>query len=77
VGPHRKTLLVPEEAVGTDQGRKFVYVVDDQNRAVLRRVRVGRPHDGLRVIEDGLQPEERVIVGGTKRLRPDQTVRPR
>jgi RND family efflux transporter MFP subunit len=77
VGEPRKALLVPEEAIGTDQGQKFLYVVNDQNKAVYHRVRVGAVHDGLRVIEEGLQPGEHVIVSGLKRVRADMTVKPR
>ena len=75
--PH-KALLVPETAIGTDQGLKFLYVVDEQNKAVLRRVTVGAMHeDGLRVISDGLRPGDRVITVGLQRVRPGMTVKPR
>src|SRR5262249_1448223 len=76
VGSPHKALLVPDEAIRSDLGRKVLYVVNDENKVVSRRVVVGGLHDGLRVIEDGLRPGDRVIVDGSKRMRPDMTVRP-
>jgi RND family efflux transporter MFP subunit len=90
VGEPYKALLVAEQALGTDQGQKFVYVVDKANKVDYRRVKVGRIHDGLRVIlppeykvEDGkkvivsgLEPGERVVVNGLQRVRPGVEVRP-
>jgi multidrug efflux system membrane fusion protein len=70
LGGPRKALLVPEQAVGSDQGKKFVYVVNKENVAVSRPVRTGALHDGLRVIEEGLKPDEFVIVNGLARVRP-------
>jgi RND family efflux transporter MFP subunit len=76
VGAPHKALLVPESAIATDQGQKFLYVVDDQNKVVYRRVRVGPLHDGLRVVEEGLQPDDWVISGGAQRVRAGMTVKP-
>jgi multidrug efflux system membrane fusion protein len=76
VGAPRKVLLVPEEAIGSDLGQKFVYVVDEGNKVVSRVVTVGAIHDGLRVVATGLRPDDRVIVGGHTRARPGQTVKP-
>jgi RND family efflux transporter MFP subunit len=73
--PH-KALLVPDEAIRSDLGRKVLYVVDDENKVVSRRVVVGGLHDGLRAIEQGLRPDDRVIVDGSKKVRPGMTVRP-
>jgi RND family efflux transporter MFP subunit len=75
--PHR-ALLVAEQALGTDQGQKFVYVVNANDEIEYRTVRVGPLHDGLRVIEAGLKPDERVVVRGLQRVRPGgPRVRPR
>jgi RND family efflux transporter MFP subunit len=74
VGEPYKALLVSEEALGTDQGQKFVYVVDDDNRAQYRRVQVGKLQNGLRVILEGLQDGERVVVNGLQRVRPGAIV---
>jgi RND family efflux transporter MFP subunit len=74
--PYWATLL-SEEALGTDQGQKFVYVVDDKNKVEYRRVKVGRLHHGLRVITEGLTPTERIIVSGLQRVRPGIEVTPK
>ncbi len=75
IGSPRKALLVPDEAIRSDLGRKVVYVVDEQNRVISRRVAVGTLHDSLRVIEEGLTAEDRVVTDGHKRLRPGMKVR--
>lgn len=70
-------LLLPEEAVGTDQNRRFVYVVGPDNKTMERQVATGPLIDGLRVIRSGVKPGERVVIEGTQRVRPGQTVNPR
>ena len=61
-----KALLVIDRAIGTDQSQKFVYVVDDKNIVQYRAVKLGRlEDDGLRVVTEGLQPGDWVIVTGT------------
>jgi RND family efflux transporter MFP subunit len=77
VGEPYEATLVSEQALGTDQGQKFVYVVDGKNVVQARPVRVGALHDGMRVIESGLAPGERVIVSGLQRVRPGTLVEPR
>ncbi len=77
LGEPYKALLVADRAIGTDQSQKFVYVVDDKNLAQYRAVKLGRlEDDGLRVITDGLQPSESVIVTGLQRARPGKPVNP-
>ena len=62
--PH-PALLVANRAIGSDQGLKYVYVLDADSKAQYRRVKTGAPQDGgLRVIEEGLQPNDWVIFGG-------------
>ncbi len=73
--PH-KAVLVSDRALDTDQGQKIVYVVDKDNKVTVRPVRIGGLHDGLREIADGLNPGERVIVGGLQQVRPGATVEP-
>jgi len=73
--PHQ-ALLVTDRAIDTDQGQKIVYVVNDKNEVVSRPIRMGLLHDGLREIEDGLKPGERVIVNGLQTVRPGITVQP-
>jgi len=72
-GPYH-ALLVPDEAVGTDQAQKFVFVVDAEGKAQYRPVTTGRLIDGLRVIRDGLTAQDWVIAAGTQRVRPGVTV---
>jgi RND family efflux transporter MFP subunit len=76
IGAPHKALLVPEEAIHSDQGQKFVYVVEEGNKVASRTVTVGANQDGQRVIEKGLQPEDRVIVESRGRLRSGQIVKP-
>jgi len=67
--PPYTALLVPDEAIGTEQARKFVLVVDDGNVARLKYVTLGALDGGLRVIKDGLAASDRVIVQGLMRAR--------
>jgi multidrug efflux system membrane fusion protein len=77
IGPKHPALLVIDRAIGSDQGLKYVYVVDAENKVQYRRVKTGPLQDnGLRVITDGLKPDERVIVGGLQQVRPRLEVRP-
>lgn len=69
-------LLVSERAVGTDQDKKYVMVVGDDNKAAYRAVSLGAAVDGLRVVTDGLKAGERVIVNGLQRVRPGAVVAP-
>lgn len=73
--PHR-ALLVTECAIDTDQGQKILYVLNAKNEVDSRPVRLGAVHDGLRAIEDGLKPGERVIVVGLQQVRPGAVVEP-
>ena len=63
-----RALLVDDKAVLTDQDRKYVYVVDAQGLAVRKDVVLGRKVDGLRVVQAGLEPGDRVIVNGVQRV---------
>lgn len=77
IGEPQKAVLVSERALGTDQGQRFVYVVNDKNEVAARNVKVGKLENGLRVIEEGLKPGERVIVNGLQRVRPGVVVNPK
>jgi RND family efflux transporter MFP subunit len=77
LGEPRRALLVNERAIDTDQGQKILYLVDDKKAVDSRAVRLGAMHDGLRVIEDGLKPGERVIVVGLQQVRPGAVVEPK
>lgn len=72
-----RSALVPEEALASDQGQKFLYVLNEKDEVVYRQVRTGQLFDGLRVISKGLAPGERVILSGQQRVRPGGRVTPR
>jgi RND family efflux transporter MFP subunit len=74
--PPRDALLVPDAAIGTEQVGKFVLVVDAENVARPKYVTLGPVVDGLRVITDGLAPDDNVIVNGLMRARPGVKVTP-
>jgi len=74
MGPAHRALLLTEQAIGTDQGQKFVYVVDAENKVGYRRVTLGQTFGGLQAVEEGLEANERVVVNGLQRVRPGLTV---
>lgn len=73
--PH-EALLIDEKAVGTDQDKRFVMVVDASGKAIYREVRLGAAQEGLRVVESGLKTGERIVVNGLQRVRPGDPVAP-
>jgi len=72
----RRAVLVSDLAIGTDQHKRYVYVVGADNKLEWREVRLGARADGLRVVEHGLQGGERVVVSGVQRVRPGMQVAP-
>ena len=73
-GEPSRAVMIDERAIGTDQDRKFVYVIGENNAAEYRRVVPGQVVDGLRVIREGLKPGERIVVNGLQRVRPGAPV---
>jgi multidrug efflux system membrane fusion protein len=73
-GPPEQTLVVPDVAVGSDQGYKYVYVVNAEDIVQKRDITTGRAHGPLRSVVKGLTPEDRVIVNGLMMLRPGAKV---
>jgi RND family efflux transporter MFP subunit len=71
-----RALLIPDQAVVSDQVRKLVYVVDEQNIARDHTVALGSLFDGMRVVREGLSVDDRVVVSGVQRVRPGATVEP-
>ena len=69
-------LLISERAVGTDQNKKFVMVVDKDSKAEYREVALGVSVDGMRVVTAGLHAGERIVVKGLQRVRPGATLAP-
>ena len=76
VGESRPGILVTDRAIGTDQDRKYVLVVNDKNVVEYRPVKLGGLHDDLRAVAEGLAAGEWVIVNGLQRVRPGVTVVP-
>lgn len=74
-GTPRTAILVDDQAVGTDQGKNYVLVLGPDNRAQYRPVQLGPAVQGLRVIEEGLQSGEKIIIKGL--VRPGMPVTPR
>ena len=77
VGKPKKSTLIPERALMTDQGQKYLYFVDRENKVVRRDVQVGKLEGKLRVLESvdrGLASDARVIVEGQQRVRPGAEV---
>jgi RND family efflux transporter MFP subunit len=75
-GPPAEALLVPDLAIGTEQVRKYVLVVDDNDVAQPKYITLGPVIEGLRVVASGLEVSDRVIVNGLMRVRPGAKVTP-
>ena len=71
-----EALLLPDSAIATDQSRKIVFVVKDDNTVEARPVVLGPLDEGLRVVREGLKAEDRVIVDGLQRARVGAKVTP-
>jgi RND family efflux transporter MFP subunit len=71
-----KGLLVPDQAIGTDQSRQIVYVVGADDKLAQRVIEPGPLLNGLRVIKAGVGPTDRVVIGGVQRARPGAKVTP-
>lgn len=71
-----EALTVPDVAIGTEQVRKLVYVVGADDVPRPKYVTLGPVIDGMRVIKEGLGPDDRVVVNGLMRIRPGQKVTP-
>lgn len=69
-------LLVPDEALSTDQAGKYLLVVNDKNVVETRRVKTGAAQSGLTIVQDGVAAHEWFVVKGLQRARPGSTVRP-
>jgi RND family efflux transporter MFP subunit len=76
MSPPGEALLVPDTAIGTEQVRKLVYVLDAEDTVHPRPVTLGRLVDGLRVVKSGLKPDDRVVINGLMRVRPGVKVSP-
>jgi multidrug efflux system membrane fusion protein len=75
-GNEREAVMIAEKAVGTDQDKRFVLVVDKDNKAEYREVHTGAVQNGLIVVDAGLAPGERIVVNGLQRVRPGAPLAP-
>jgi RND family efflux transporter MFP subunit len=71
-----KAILIPDEALVSDQSRKIVMTVNADGTIVPKVVRPGPTHDGLRIIREGLLPTDRIVIDGLMRARPGAKVTP-
>jgi len=69
-------ILVPDDAVGADQDRRIVYVVDDAGKVTPKPIRLGPKLHGYRVVRSGLTGNETIVINGLMRIRPGVTVKP-
>lgn len=69
-------IVISDRAVGTDQDKKFVFVVDGENKVAYRQIKLGTLVDGQRIIDDGLKAGETIVVNGLQRIRPGAVVAP-
>jgi multidrug efflux system membrane fusion protein len=77
LGKPHEALLVIDRAIGSDQGVKYLYAVDEMNSTQQRRVETGAlQEDGLRVIDAGIKEGEWFVVGGVQQVRPRMTITP-
>ena len=72
----KAALLVPDTALGSDQGGRYLLVVNGDNVVEQRKVQIGPLDNGLRVIESGLKPDDRVVIAGLLRVIPGQKIDP-
>ena len=76
IDERENALLVTERAIGSDQSGRFILAVNSENVVEKRAIRMGQLVDGLRVIEEGLEPDALVVVNGLQRARPGGKVDP-
>jgi multidrug efflux system membrane fusion protein len=76
-GDAYSALLISDTAIGTDQDKRYVYVVGSDNQVAYREIKVGDAHGNLRIVKSGIQPGDRIVVSGTQRVRPGVKVSPR
>ena len=76
IGRPQEMLMISDRALGTEQGQKYVLVVDEKNVIQYKPVKIGQVDGGLRVIVDGLTETDKVIINGLQRVRAGLTVKP-
>ena len=71
-----KVVVIPQSAIAIDQTGSYVFVVGQDDKVEQRRLRVGTQREGLAVVQEGIEPGERVVVQGQQRIRAGITVAP-
>ncbi|HEY4122970.1 MAG TPA: efflux RND transporter periplasmic adaptor subunit, partial [Rhizomicrobium sp.] len=71
-----KVILVPEDAVGNDQSKRFVFVVGKDHKAMFREVALGQTVNGARVVTSGLHKGDEIVVNGLQKVQPGAVVEP-
>jgi RND family efflux transporter MFP subunit len=74
--PEYEAILIPDEAIVTDQSQKLVMTLTEDNRIAPRVIRPGPTELGLRIVRRGLEPEDRIVINGLMRVRPGMEVTP-
>jgi RND family efflux transporter MFP subunit len=74
--PEYDAILIPDEAIVTDQSQKLVMTLTEDNRIEPRVIRPGPTELGLRIVRRGLEPEDRIVINGLMRVRPGMEVTP-
>ena len=74
-GPYQ-ALLIPDTAINIDQTIRFVFVVGENNTVERRQIKPGRMFEGLRVIREGLNPDDKIIINGIQRVRAGMQITP-
>ena len=69
-------IVISDRAIGTDQDKRFVFVVDAENKVSYRQIKPGAPADGQRIIDSGLAAGDTIVVNGLQRIRPGATIAP-
>lgn len=71
-----EVLLVPLQAISTDQNKKYVYLIDKDNKVIYREVSLGKEYGNQRILLKGLEPGDRVIVNGMQHIKVGELVKP-
>ncbi len=71
-----EVILVPQQAISTDQNKKYVYLIDKDNKVIYREVSLGKEYGNQRILLKGLEPGDRVIVNGMQHVKVGELVKP-
>lgn len=75
-GEPRSTILISPTAIGVDQDKRFVIVVDEKNQTAYREVQLGAIQDGLQIVQSGLNANDLIVVNGLQHIRPGDKIQP-